>query len=213
MHNNKEHYGPHGTKRDEWRRDFSLDDPLDWGLAIPDNIKQKDIPTELLQIFSRFYHEGLIQRYGGSCVIMANLLRRILRLHGIEAFSRQTIFQYENRNKGWKVQTGTDRDIVPEGKVDVHMVCVSQGFVLDFAQTPLHQQYGMQAPICFIGLDDPNSYNGPMQNFGKYGVANWHVKRPKNDFVRHILYNNRELILKETKEYFYRYKMKPYLDD
>ena len=209
--NPKERIGPTGLKRISWTPNFKYAEPRDWGLAIPTNIPQEEIPCELLEIWSRFFNIGFIHNYGAECVLMSKILRRILRLHGFEAYTRQVVFMFENDERGWRVQNGGEHQIVEEGTIDVHMVVVCNGWILDFAQQHMQKRFGMLAPIGFIGPDDPDTYFGNMIDYGEVGNATWIPKRPLNDHVRHIVYNNKQEEMGASQEYFHYYAMRPYI--
>lgn len=209
--NPKERIGPTGLRRISWTPNFKYTDSRDWGLALPKDISQEEIPCELLEIWSRFFNMGFIQNYGGECVLMSKILRRVLRLHGFEAYTRQVVFMFENEERGWRVQTGAEHQIVQEGMIDVHMVVVCQGWILDFAQARLQKRFGMLAPIGLIGPDDSKTYFGDMINYGEIGNATWMPRRPLNDHVRHIVYQNKQEEMGASMDYFNYYAMKPYI--
>lgn len=213
MYNAKEDFGPKGIKRLDFTKNFTIEDPKDWGLGIPLSVNISNIPSEILEVYTRFWQRGYINRYGNQCVFMSRLLRRVLRLHGIPAHLRQVVFMYEHPGRGWKLQMGGDDNFVHENKVDVHQVVVSQGWILDFSLNILYFDYGMQAPIALIGQDDVNTVFGPMQRFGDYGNATWIPRRPYNDYVRHLAFERRAEELEVTRDYFNYYNMRPYIED
>jgi len=184
---------------------FKMEDNKDWGLATP---VDTEIPNYLLEIFVRFFKLNYIWMYGGRCVFMAKLLRRILRLHGYEAHTRQVIITYEHETKkDWGFQMGSPQNFMGEQELDVHMVCVVDGYILDFAVLPhLWQRQGMQAPIAFIGKDDTFTAFA-MQDFGFYGKATWLPRKPRNLNTKHWEYENKDEEKEVTSQYFKIYSM------
>ena len=207
----KQKLGSQGTLRLDWIPNFSFTNPDDWGLALPTNIDQKNIPCELLEVYKRFFDIGFIDRYGAECIMMSKILRRVLRLHGIEAYTRQVVFQLENETKGWRYTMGGENQLLENNRIDVHMIVAARGYILDFSQRRLHSYFGFTAPIAFIGPDDPSTYFGNMIDFGSFGNATWIPRRPLNDHVRHSVYMNKAEEIRASREYFDYYNMRPYI--
>lgn len=199
-----------GIHRYTWVQNFAMPIPEDFGLAIAKNLEP---PAYLIELYTRFYKLGWIWQFGGRCVFMSSLLRRILRLHGYEAHTRQVILTWEHPDRPlWGCQIGTPQQVVQGNELDVHQVCVINGFILDWSVLPYTwNRCGVQAPLAFIGGASEAgkiNYFDPLQDFGeKYGQANWLPRRPKNDFVKHWRLEQREEELQVVKEYFSIYKM------
>lgn len=192
-----------------WVPNFIMHDNKDWGLAIA---KDLTVPNYILELWCRFYKLDFVWKYGGRCVFMSSLIKRILRLHGYEAHTRQVILTWENDNHlHWGCQIGSPQQFLQGNELDVHQVCVVDGFILDWSVIPYTwERCGLQSPIGFVGkAADANkiSYFDPLQDFENYGQANWLPRRPKNDFVKHWLYEQRQEEIEVTKEYFKIYKM------
>ena len=151
-------------------QNFEMKDNRDWGLAIPTDT---EIPKHLLEIFVRFFKLDYIWRYGHRCIFISNLLRRILRLHGYEAHTRQVILTYEHDTEDWGFQMGSPNNTFGADQLDVHMVVVCEGWILDFSViSALWSRQGMRAPLAFIAKDDIEG-KFQMQDFGDYGRATW----------------------------------------
>lgn len=181
-------------------------DPLDYGLALSDNIDFSTMDHRILQVFSRFYNDGYIHNNGDKCFFLSLLLRRILRLHGIEAHVRQVINFYTNLDKGWRQITGEPMHITHGGAVDSHAIVVTKDYILDWAMIkPVHWAFGLRAPIAFIGRNEDSLWDNEQQ-FGEYGTVIWQRRRDHRD-TKNIYYNNRQDVLDFTKEYFKKYRM------
>lgn len=213
MNNAKNKFGPEGIYRIDFDKNFRLEDPKDWGLGIPKSVPQEKIPAHFIELYSRFYSRGYIHSLGNKCVLMSQLLRRIMRLHGFEAHTRQVVFMYEHPERGWKLQMGGEDNFVGENMVDVHQVVVSGEWILDFSLNVLTRNYGLQTPLAMIGRNDTSTVFGPLQRFGTYGNATWIPRRPYNDYVRHLIYEHRNTELEYTEDYFNHYNMRPYIED
>lgn len=190
-----------------WVSNFRLDNPKDWGLALQTDT---EIPPYILEIYCRFFKLDYIWKYGSRCVFMSRLLRRIFRLHGYEAHTRQVVFTYEHPDRpAWGCQVGTPQQYIEGNELDVHQVCVVDKFLLDWAVLPVtFGRCGIQAPLAFISKSaDTINYFDPLQDFGDYGKANWLPRRPKNDMVKHWAYETQQEEHDVTKEYFRIYKM------
>lgn len=201
--------------RYDFTENFKINDNRDWALAVPEG-KIDDVPIYLLEIFVRFYHLEYIWKYGNQCVKMSSLLRRILRLHGYEAHTRQVILTYENKKRKWGCQVGSPQNFVNENELDVHMVVVCDGWLLDFSVVPyLWGTYGFQAPIAFIARD-PGGKNADwfsgLQDFENYGSASWLPRVPSNKLVKHWQEEQRPEVLNEVRNYFKIYKMERHDD-
>ena len=185
-------------------QNFEMPNNFDWGLAIP---ADTEVPKHLLEIFVRFFKLDYLWRFGGRCIFMSNLLRRILRLHGYEAHTRQVILTYEHDTEDWGFQMGSPNNTFGADQLDVHMVVVCEGWILDFTVLPaLWGRQGMRAPLAFIAKDDIEG-KFQMQNFGDYGRATWVPRRPRNDYVKHWTMENRDEEKQIAKEYFKIYRM------
>ena len=194
---------------------FKMIDNKDWALAVPEEDVDQ-VPSYLLEIFARFYHLDYIWKYGNQCVKMSTILRRILRLHGYEAHTRQVILTYDNKPRKWSCQVGSPQNFLGDNELDVHMVVVCDGWLLDFSvMNILWGHYGFQAPIAFIAKDPgsagSNWFEG-MQDFGNYGKASWFPRIPANNFVKHWQVEQRDEVKQEVMEYFKIYKMERHDD-
>jgi hypothetical protein len=192
-----------------WVQNFAMPTPEDWGLAIATGIEPPQYITEL---WARFFKLDYVWRFGGRCVFMSNLLRKILRLHGYEAHTRQVILTWDHPDRpSWGCQIGSPQQILNGNELDVHQVCVVNGYILDWSVVPYTwNRCGVLSPLGFVGrASDANQVNyfDPLQDFGNYGQANWLPRRPKNDFVKHWRLEMQDELKETVKEYFKIYKM------
>ena len=181
-------------------------DPTDYGLAIADDIDFATMDHRILQVFSRFFNDGYIHNNGDKCFFMSHLLRRILRLHGIEAHTRQAINFYANIDKGWKQIIGEPMGNLFGGRIDSHMVVVTKDYILDWSVIkPIHWAFGLKAPLAFIGKNSESSWDAD-QTFGDYGTVTWQRRRDHRD-TKNLRFDIHDSILDFTKEYFNKYRM------
>ena len=129
-----------------WNTRTPIDHPEDIGLAIPSDISVDDVPERLIELYFRFYALGYINNFGTSCVLQSALLRRIMRLHGIDAALKRVVLYWRNDRKGHNMIIGNPHEQLEENQIDTHMVVVSDDWILDFACSPLHYKFGYTAP-------------------------------------------------------------------
>ena len=192
-----------------WVPNFSMPTPEDWGLAIANEL---EVPSYITELWARFFKLDFVWRYGGRCIFMSNLLRKILRLHGYEAHTRQVILTWEHPERPtWGCQIGSPQQLLNGNELDVHQVCVVNGFILDWSIIPYTwNRCGVLSPLGFIGkAADANKVNyfDPLQDFKNYGQANWLPRRPKNEYVKHWRLDMQDELKEVIKEYFTIYKM------
>lgn len=181
-------------------------DPEDYGLAIQEDIDFATMDHKILQVFARFYNDGIIHNSGDKCFFMSLLLRRILRLHGIEAHVRQVTHFYANIDRGWKQIIGEPMNITHSGVIDSHMVVVTKEYILDWAIIkPIHWAFGLKSPIAFIGKNSDELWDNE-QKFNNYGSVIWQRRRDHRD-TKNLVFNSRDDVLEETRGYFSKYKM------
>lgn len=181
-------------------------DPEDYGLAIQEDIDFATMDHKILQVFARFHNDGIIHNNGDKCFFMSLLLRRILRLHGIEAHVRQVIHFYSNLDRGWQQIIGEPMNITHSGVIDSHMVVVTKNYILDWAVIkPIHWAFGMKAPLAFIGKNDESLWDEE-QKFKNYGSVVWQRRREHRD-TKNLIFENKDGVIDFTKEYFNKYRM------
>lgn len=193
--------------REGWVKNFQYNYPEDVGLGINLSINKQDISV-YQEIFHRFLILGYINSYSTSCVLIASVLRRILRLHGIPAHMKQVICYWENETKGYKSSIGvSDQRGTPitteKGTIDSHVVVSSNGYILDFGQGSIHQQFGLLAPRASIGLD---VLSDEYQDMGLSGLVAWTDVKPENPLIRHWRLEQKSLELEMVQEYFRHYQ-------
>lgn len=192
------------TDRQEFQHKV-LFDPLDVALGIESSMTTDDIDQRILEVYLRFYYMGFIHDHGDKCFLMSHLLRRILRLHGIEAHVKQVTMYYTNKNRGWQQTIGEPMNITHRGAIDSHAIVVTKDLILDFSLiNPIHHAFGIRAPIALIAV--ANNYENKEQDFGYLGQATYVTRRP-HKHTKHVVYENRQFILELTKQYFEKYRM------
>lgn len=201
--NPPEHLVRHG-----WDTSFNFSWPEDYGLGIESSIDRSKMPSQFQEIFLRFVNLGFIDEYGGSCVLMSAVLRRILRLHGFAAHTKQAICYWNNEGKGQKVKVGLANQHGPlpgpsGAAVDLHMITTCEGYVLDFSLKPVQSIFGYIAPRALIGLD---RISDEYQDFGIGGEAAWVDVKPQNPIVKHLRLEQRDIEHALTRDYFRVYQ-------
>jgi len=192
---------PQHLQRYTWQKNFSIDFPEDYNLAIANTVDRNNLEcSNFEELYMRFWHMGWIEKYGTSCIMMSQLLRRVLWLHGKAAHMRQVVCYWEKEEKGQLTHIGNINNSVPDGGIDAHVVVACKGYILDFAASAIMSEFGATAPRAFIALDekDDNEY----QNFGMHGQSCWVRARPPHPIIKHWRYENKENEIKESKEYF-----------
>lgn len=192
--------------RHTWVENFEMKVPQDWGLAIEKGI---EVPQYITELWARFYKLDYIWKYGGRCVFMSNLLKKILRLHGYEAHTRQVILTWEHPDRpSWGCQVGASGVTGSRDELDVHQVCVVGDYILDWSVIPVTwNRCGVQSPLGFVAKMGNGSYFEKLHDFEQYGLAGWMPRRPKNDFVKHWRLEMDDELRQEIKSYFQIYKM------
>jgi len=181
-------------------------DPEDFGLALSSEIDFASMDHKILQVFARFYNEGWINEHGTKCFFISHLLRRILRLHGIEAHTRQVINFYSNVERGWSQIIGEPMNITHQGAIDSHSIVVTKDYILDWAVLqPIHWAFGMKSPIAFIGKNDESLWDEE-QHFNSYGSVIWQRRRDHRN-TKNIIFKQHDAIKEQTKKYFKKYRM------
>lgn len=189
-----ETFSPQGTTR-----------PEDWSLGLENTFEQSDGPYEYVQIWQRFSRMGWVEQYGNQCLLMSQLLRRIMRLHGFPATVKQVWMQYEKSDRGWHMAVGKPGDHVPGNSlsVDTHSVVVSQGWILDFSLVGLNNRFGALAPKALITKDSYNTW----QKLVFFGRVRY-FQRPEHFETLNERVLNRPKILELTQEYFRHFRVR-----
>ena len=194
--------------RHGWNKAFNYNWPEDVGLGIETSIDRSQLPSQFQEIYDRFLELGFINEFGTHCVLMSCILRRILRLHGFNAYTRQVICYWENEERGQRVVIGVpdgrgQDDPTIEGSIDAHMAVFCEGYVLDFALSNLHYKYGLMAPRALIGLDvESDEY----QEFGLAGSCAWSNVKPQNPIIKHWRLEQKPVEMDLTRQYFRKYQ-------
>lgn len=196
---------PEHLIREGWNQAFHFRWPEDVNLGIAAEVDQEQMPSQFQEIFARFLKLGFIESYGDQCILMSCVLRRILRLHGFEAYARQYVLYWEKPEKGQELHIGGFDNMAPTGSIDAHMAVSVNGYILDFSGKPIMDRYGATAPRAFIALDEPKYFND-YQDFGMHGKACWTPARPQNPIIKHWRYNQKDIEIDLSKEYFSKYQ-------
>jgi hypothetical protein len=200
-------YYPYNSKlRYGFERGFDIANPEDIGLAISEELERDKIPSQLLQIYARFYDLGWIRDYGTQCILMSSVLRRILKLHRMPARQEQVILYWENKRKGQHQITGGFKEMMvdPE-QIDTHVVVISGDYILDFASKHLNHN-GLTNPVAFIASSD-SKWSNNYQQFGYiHGEACWTPSKPAHPIIKHWRYEQKQKELKLSREYFKLYQ-------
>ena len=173
-------------------------------LCLAISLPQEDIPHYLMVLYARFMYMGWIEKYGGECIFMSELIRRILRIHGFPAVFKEYKRTYAKKDRGWYMTTGfEDPDhIVPVTSIATHAVCVSDGYILDWAAIDnIHRNFGALSPWAFIGKD-----NSDWQELKIHGEIRWQP-RFSHRLVKNEKFIARQEIIDCTRQYFRRYQI------
>ena len=192
------------SERIGWNLRFQYTYPEDVSLGISQDLDRSEIPPQLLEIHWRFLNLGWISDHGRECIFMSHLLRRILRLHGFNAFTKQVVAYWDNPSRGRKHIVGGPSANVAEYDIDCHMVVVvDDKFVLDFALSQIKFYHGAIAPNCIIGeWADNHEY----QDCGISGNVTWREVKPLHPMIRHQRLEFRDEVMEKTREYFRKYQ-------
>lgn len=196
---------PDHLVREPWNHAFCFRWPEDVNLGISKEVNTSEMPSQFQEIFARFLRLGFIQEYGNQCVLMSAVLRRILRLHGFNAYARQYVLYWEKVDKGQQLHVGGFDNMAETGEIDAHMAVAVDGYILDFSTKPIMERFGATAPQALIGVDDSKFHN-EYQDFGLHGQACWTPARPLNPIIKHWRYNQKDLELDLSREYFGKYQ-------
>lgn len=202
MDNTNENKGIYHLDRFKFNPNFRVEFLDDMGLAISNEIDRNSIPSQFEELFVRFKHLGFFEEAGTSCVLMSQVLRRILRYHGYNAWVREYVIYWVKEDKGYERILG-HRDPhkqVPAGYIDAHVAVEVQGLVLDFSHVRILQDFGFSNPIAFIGSSE-SKFHYEYQDFGYHGKACWAPAKPPNPVVTHWKLNHK----KQEMEMFHRY--------
>jgi len=187
-----------------WTEDFRID-PQDWSLGLSADVNYKDVDPRIFEIWKRFYDIGFLQDFGHQCILISALLRRILKMHGINARTEEIITKYSHDGRQWNQIIGIPEQITHAGNVDTHRVVVSNGLILDWAhRDSIHRMFGAMSPRGFIG--DYNKLD-KVQELGFFGQVKW-KQRETHPGTLNIDYYIREDVLHLTRMYFERYLMR-----
>ena len=201
--NPAEHLIRHG-----WDKGFDLKWPSDVGLEIESSIDRNELLSQFQEIYMRFLNMGLINEFGTHCILMSSILRRILRLHGYNAYMRQVICYWENEERGYRSVIGVpDRrgngETTIEGSIDAHVVVACEGYILDFTLSHLQNKYGSCAPRALIGIDQESD---EYQDFGVLGIAAWTDVKPVTPIIKHWRFEQKPIEMDITRQYFRLYQ-------
>lgn len=177
-------------------------DNTDYSLAISLDIN--DIDPRILEIYTRFWNLGWLDNFGNQCFLMSDVLRKILRLHGIEAHTQEAIFDYTHPKKQWYQRIGAPMEFAHGGMIDTHRVVVTKNLILDWAhRDSIYRQCGAMSPRAFIGNRDSNKTE---QVFDFFGRGKWTSKKNHVD-SKNIVILQRDTVRQLVHEYFNTYRV------
>jgi len=175
--------------------DFS---PEDFSLAIGTDIQ--DLDYRLSYVWTRMYHMDMLYNIGNQCILLSNILRRILRLHGIEAHVKQYEVDIKHKTRDWKAKVGHN-DHTQGGMIATHQVVVTPKWILDFAQLPFQKRFGATAPRGFIVNRTPDVWHEASNCLVRY------KERSNHPATMNVVYNCRDAEKYWVKNYFDLFQM------
>lgn len=196
---------PAHLQREPWNTAFRFSWPEDTNLGIESSIDRNKLPSQFEEIYDRFIKLGFIEQFGTHCVLMSSVLRRILRLHGYQAYTKQVVAYWNKEEKGQMATVGLPAysGASAENTIDAHMIVYCQGYVLDFALKPLCDAFGATAPKALIGLDIKSD---EYQDFGLMGNCAWIDVSPMHPIIKHWRYEQKVAEIDFTRQYFRKYQ-------
>lgn len=172
-------------------------DPQDWSLAVCG-----DVDYRLVAIFTRLYYLNYLQDFGDQCVLIANVARRIIRLHGIEAHCQDAIMHFRHTERDWRQVVGAPENITHGGVIDTHRIVVTPMHIIDFAhRDSIHRTFGARAPRGFIVPRKYDFWHNTLMGDAKY------VERDAHPMVKNITYQQRDQEKDLVSRYFDTYQM------
>ena len=168
-------------------------DPDDYSLAVGKDVV--DLDYRLVTVYCRMYQMDMLYEIGNQCILLSQILRRILKLHGIEAHVKQYEVDIKHPTKGWNAKVGYN-DHEQGGMVATHQVVVTPKWILDFAQLPFQKRFGATAPRGFI----VNRQADVWQDAGPVKVR--YRERENHFATKNIVFDSRENEKWWTKRYF-----------
>jgi hypothetical protein len=174
-------------------------DPLDYSLSIADSIVNDDLDYRIPFIYCRLYEMDFPLYVGNQCILASCIVRRILRLHGIEAHIKQYKIEIKNDNRGWDWRAGWS-ETVPGGQIATHQVVVTPDLIIDFSQLPFHKRFGASAPKGFIVRRQDG-----WQNAKNCRVR--YTERENHIATKNLIWDQKETEMRWVKHYFNTYSM------
>jgi len=174
-------------------------DPIDYSLNIADSIVNGDLDYRIPFVYCRLYEMDFPLHIGNQCILASCVVRRILRLHGIEAHIKQYKVEIKNDNRGWDWRVGWP-EVAPGGQVSTHQVVVTPDFIIDFAQLPFHKRFGSTAPKAFI----------VRRQDGWQTAKNCRIRyteRENHKATKNIIWDQKPIEMDWVKSYFDTYSM------
>lgn len=177
-------------------------DAQDWSLAIGSTVT--NIDPRILEVYTRFWHLGWLDNYGNQCFLISEVLRRILRIHGIETHLQEVIFDFTHPKKQWYQRVGSPMEITHGGVVDTHRVVTTPDLILDWAhRDSIYRPCGAMSPRGFIV--DKSLYKEE-QDLGFFGRGKW-TARKMHQGSKNISLLQRDQVKHLITEYFHIYKI------
>lgn len=189
--------------RQTWNPKFNITYPEDVSLAISQEVdRTSEVCQHVEEIYSRFYQSGMIDAHNHECILMSCVLRRILRLHGHQASIKQMILYYDRSAKGQVLSIGLPKNQLHAHEIDLHVVVVCEGLIIDFAASAVMSTFGVTAPRAFIASAD-SAWINEYQDLGElHGKACWTPSFPTHPMLKHWRYAQKQQEIDLAKGYF-----------
>jgi len=190
-------------KRVGWTPNFNFNWPEDVGLGIEKSINRKEI-SKFQEIYFRFLNLGIIDQWGTHCILMSSVLRKVLAHHGIKSKIKQVVSYWQNEEKAQVSIIGAvngrgNNTELNKDTIDTHVVVVSNGYILDFAMSSIHYQFGLTSPRACIGID---TNTDEYQDFGIAGECAWEYSSSKHPIIKHWQLEQKPLEQEIIRHYF-----------
>lgn len=183
-----------------WEGSFSIN-PEDRSLAVvTKQPADMDLtPDRFLELWYRFQINGLDAALGDKCLAMSYLLRKIMVLHGFKATVQQVVSEYRHPERRWANITGAERGA---GDLNTHAVVVVKGWILDFAQLPLHKSFGAMAPKAIVARSRFDTW----QDLGFFGQIRYSARPIEHPETKNQRIQQRDAVSEMVRSYFSVYR-------
>lgn len=189
------------SKTLHWEGSFNVN-PEDRSLAVvqklPDDLDAT--PDRFLEIWYRFQRLGWDWQLGDKCIFTSYLLRKIMILHGFKAHVQEVVSEFRHPTRQWAIITGGDH-AVTDG-LRTHSIVVSNGWILDYAQMPIHMTFGALAPKAVVARAKFDTW----QDLGFFGQIRYIKKSVPNEETLNQRILQRQDVHDMVRKYFSIYR-------